>query len=106
MTFIRTFPVGYIAVPASRSVLASDEDNVLEADPSGGTVTLTLPTTLPIGWFTSVRQTGTGTVDFVAGGGATVESTAGATPALSAQWVTVSIDKVDATTWVVTGSIA
>lgn len=66
---------------------------------------ITLPATGPAaGFYVEVRRVGVGAVSFAGGGGATVNSTAGATPAIAAQWGSALVTRND-TYWHVGGGI-
>ena len=96
----------YTEVATSRSVTIADAGRTLRVDPGGGTVTLTLELTPDTGFFCQICQVGAGTVDFIAGAGATVDSTVGATPAVAAQFGCVTCERHPGTQWIVAGAIA
>lgn len=67
-------------VSASRDLTLQDFGKTLEVDPGAGTVTITLPSGFPQGFFVRLRQTaGAGTVQFAAGSGATANALASVT---------------------------
>lgn len=97
-----------VAVTGSRALTAADEGRILEVDPAGGSITITLPTGLDVGFFTQVRQVGTGTVTIAGAGGTTVNAAASLdTPlTLAEQWGPGATVEVRATnSWLVTGQL-
>jgi hypothetical protein len=82
---------------------------IIEADPGGGTITITLPSaTCSPGLYLEIDQVGTGTVQIrTDGGGAAIESAAAvpASPDLTAQFTTARVRRRSVASWRVDGSI-
>ena len=80
---------------------------VLEVDPAGGALTITLPATdVGPGWFAEVVQIGAGTVTLAAGAGATLVSP-GALTDLAGQWSAATIRRRDGSgEWIANGDLA
>ena len=73
-----------------------------------GAVTITLPAgpSPGAGFFCEVIRWGAGAVAFAAGVGATVVSSSGATPSISAQYNGATITAEGSDTWLVIGALA
>lgn len=96
----------YVAVGAGTfAVEESHLGSMLEVDPAAGSTTIQLPIAVEAGFFASVRQVNSGTVQFAGSGGATVRSVSGSVPMIRGEWSHVTIDKRNTTTWVVAGDI-
>lgn len=94
-------------ITVSRALVAADEGTILEVDPGGGTVTLTLPADLPVGFYAAVRQVTAGTVRFAAGAGAAVDAFGSPSPIdLGGEWASATVEVRAADTWIVTGQLA
>lgn len=82
------------SITADYTLTADDEGKVLEVDPDGGTVTITVPVDLLVGYYVEVRQVGTGTVNIVAASGVTIRVVASAADpiAIAEQWGGASVE--------------
>jgi hypothetical protein len=84
---------------------------VVEVDPGGGTVTVTLPSSGPgcgRGYFAEILQVSAGTVQIRGDGGpdGTIVSTAGATPDITEPWTSARVRRRDfGGGWVVEGAV-
>lgn len=87
----------------SGNYVVSDEDNGTMLELAAGNIVL--PASVSQGVVVFVRMTGSGTVTFAAGQGATLQSQ-GNLRTIAATWVTVTVDKHSATEWVLSGSLA
>lgn len=89
-TSINTQPLDVVtlAVTESRDLASSDMGFVLEVDPAGGTVELTIPAGLSSGWNVRILQVGDGAVLLPAGAGATVQRSGGIA-GVPGQWSSV-----------------
>ena len=90
------------------TVALTDAGLILEAYPDSGTLVITLPDGLPVGFVAQVRQVEAGTVRMIAGGSATVNAvaTAAVPIELSGTWASCTIEVRDVDTWIVTGQLA
>lgn len=89
------------------TVSVDDEGAVLELNPDGGSLTLTLPIDLPVGFFATVRQVSTGTVTIEAGAGASLVAVgASASVDLAGRWASAGIEVRAADSWHVAGQLA
>jgi hypothetical protein len=97
-----------LSVSADYTLTKDDEGKIIEVDPGGGTVTVTLPPSLDVGYFVQVRQVGTGTARIAAGSGATlnVVATAASPTAIAEQWASAAVEVRASSTWIVTGALA
>ncbi len=94
----------FVEVTANYDVTEADSGAVLLVT---GSVLITLPASTPAeGFYVEVIRMGAGTVDFRAGAGATVVSSAGATPAIAAQYQGATCTKLAGEQWIVIGGIA
>ena len=92
----------------SYTLQATDAGKIVEClNASAITVTIPADATVdfPIGQLIDVRQTGAGAVTIAGAGGVTVNSQDGNLQ-IAAQWVTVTLEKRAANTWLVTGALA
>ena len=96
----------YRSISADYSVVGADISRMLEVDPGGGTVTITLPSGIQTGFFCFVRQIAAGTVNFAVGAGASINSLVGGSPSGSAQWGSVVVEKRTTTAWIAAGDLA
>lgn len=78
---------------------------VLEIDPGGGTITVTLGISVGAGFFFEVLQTGAGTITFAAAAGTSIDS-AGAGPSLTAPWTSARMRRRSSGNWVVEGAVS
>ncbi len=94
----------FIAVTGDRAITEADSGAVLLVSSAA---VLTLPAATPAeGFYVEVIRTGAGAVSFAAGAGATVVSSAGATPGISAQYQGATCTKLSGEQWIVIGGIA
>ena len=92
-------------VTADYTITEIDAGAVVEVD-SPDPVVITLEANAPAsGFYCEVVRVGAGTVQFAAGPGATVLSSAGATPSIAAQQAGATITKRAAASWRVQGAI-
>lgn len=87
----------------------TDEDTILEVDPDGGTVTITVPDDddFEQGFFVQVVQISDGTVAIESEAGVTLNVFADVDPiTLAGQWASIALNKRAADAWLVTGQLA
>lgn len=96
-------------ITADYEIEATDEDSILDIDPDGDTITITVPDDddFAIGFFVQLRQISDGTV-VIEGDGAVVINAFGdpATIELGGQWAAASVEKRTTTAWLTTGQLA
>jgi hypothetical protein len=92
------------------TVAMADHDGVVErSNASANTVTAPAEATvsLPVGWFTTIRQTGAGLTTVQAGGGATLTCRGKTAPvALAGQWAEATLSKRGTNAWNLAGDVA
>lgn len=96
-----------VEVTADLTVQEWHGGRVLEVDPQGETITITLPDdACGPGFFAEILQISAGTVEVVAAAGVSIDSTAGTTPSLTAQWSEARLRRRGGTSWHVGGAIS
>jgi hypothetical protein len=88
----------------------SDHDGVVErSNAAANTVTAPAEATvsLPVGWYTTIRQTGAGLTTVQAGAGATLTCRGKTAPvALAGQWAEATLSKRGTNAWNLAGDVA
>ena len=96
----------WIDIDSDHTVSELDAGAVVEVS-SAGAVVITLPANAPTaGFYCHVDRVGAGTVQFVAGVGASIQSTAGNTPSIADQYGGATITKARGNVWKVQGGIS
>ena len=91
-------------VTTSRALTEADAGAVLLVDSA---VVLTCPASAPAsGFYCEIIRRGAGTVDIRAGAGATLVSSAGSTPQISAQYQGATLTKLPGEQWIAIGALA
>mgnify|MGYP005989930051 FL=1 len=94
----------FVTVTGNYDVTEADSGKVLLVT---ATSVITLPSSTPAeGFYVEVIRMGAGTASFQAGAGATVVSSAGATPGIAAQYQGATCTKLAGEQWIVIGGIA